>query len=59
MIRWLLSLLLTAGFGIASSEGTRPAVIATYESGQGAGRSGVTVWADDRGSAGRRQLRSG
>ena len=49
MIRWLVSLLLTVGLGVAPTEGTRPAVMATYESGQGAERAGVVVLADDRG----------
>ncbi|HVQ09045.1 MAG TPA: hypothetical protein VMS43_11490 [Allosphingosinicella sp.] len=49
MIRWLLSLLLTAGFGVAPSEGTRPAVFATYESGRGVERVLVGILADDRG----------
>jgi len=51
MTRWLLSLLLTAGFGVSPAEGTRPAVLVLYESGQGAARAGVTIWADDRGRA--------
>lgn len=49
MIRWLLSLLLTAGFGIAPSEGTRRAVEAMYQTGEGAQGPGIVIWADDRG----------
>ncbi len=51
MIRWLLSLLLTAGLGAGPPEGTRPGVFATYESGRGVERVLVGVWADDRGRA--------
>lgn len=51
MIRWLLSLLLTAGFGVAPAEGTRPAVLATYQSGRGAEGVLVGILADDRGRA--------
>lgn len=51
MIRWLVSLLLTVGLGVAPTEGTRPGVMATYESGQGVQRVLVGIWADDRGRA--------
>jgi len=41
MIRWLLPPLLTGALGAAQSEGTRPAVEALYESGQGSRRAAV------------------
>jgi hypothetical protein len=49
MIRWLVSLLLTATLGVAPSEGTRPGVVAMYEAGESYRRVGVMIWADDRG----------
>jgi hypothetical protein len=47
MIRWLVSLLLTVGLGVAPTEGTRPGVIAIYESGRGAAGVMLRIWADD------------
>ncbi|MEA3012016.1 MAG: hypothetical protein QOD42_561 [Sphingomonadales bacterium] len=44
MIRWLVSLLLTVGLGAAPTEGTRPGVMATYESGAGVARVMVMIW---------------
>jgi hypothetical protein len=49
MIRWLVSLLLTVGLGVAPTQGTRPGIMATYESGRGVERVLVGIWADDRG----------
>jgi hypothetical protein len=49
MIRWLVSLLLTAALGVAPSEGTRPAVEAMYETAQGVHGVAIVIWADDRG----------
>jgi hypothetical protein len=49
MIRWLVSLLLTATLGAAPPEGARPAVVAMYEAGESYRRVGVMIWADDRG----------
>jgi hypothetical protein len=51
MIRWLVSLLLTVGLSVAPGEGTRPGVIAIYESGRGVQGVMVRIWADDRGRA--------
>ncbi|HEV7659603.1 MAG TPA: hypothetical protein VGO55_07125 [Allosphingosinicella sp.] len=49
MIRWLVSLLLTVGLGVAPTEGARPGVVAMYEAGESYRQVGVMIWADDRG----------
>ena len=49
MIRWPVSLLLTATLGVTPTVGTRPAVVAMYEAGESYRQVGVMIWADDRG----------